>query len=66
MYTQLGFGISTSPGVSQRIIDRLIKGVTKTAAYVILISGVTMNEYDTNLRVVLKKITVCRTLPEKR
>ena len=41
MYTRLCFGIASSPGVFQRIIDQLIQGILRTVAYLddILISG---------------------------
>ena len=33
MYTRLCFGIASSPGIFQRIIDQLIQGIPKTVAY---------------------------------
>ena len=53
MYTRLCFGIASSPGVFQQIIDQLIQGISKTVAYLndILISGQTMEEH-----VVLKRL----------
>ena len=41
MYTRSCFGIASSPGVFQRIIDHMIQGIPRTVAYVddILISG---------------------------
>ena len=52
MYTWLRFGIASSLGVFQRIIDQLIQGIPKTVAYVddILIPGQTMEERNSNLR----------------
>ena len=58
MYTRLCFGIASSPGVFQRIIDQLIQGIPKTVAYLddILISGQTMEEHNRNLRAVFKRL----------
>ena len=33
MYTRLCFGVASSPGVFQRIIDQLIQAIPKTVAY---------------------------------
>ena len=54
MYTRLCFGIASSPGVFQRIIDQLIQGIPRTVAYLddILISGRTMGEHNRNLRAI--------------
>ena len=58
MYSRLCFGISSSPGVFQRIIDPVIQGIAKTVAYLdnILISGQTMEEHYSNLRAVFKRL----------
>ncbi len=58
MYTKLCFGIASSPGVFQRIIDQLIQGILKTVAYLddIPISGKSMEEQKSNLRTVLKRL----------
>ena len=47
MYTRLCFGIASSQGVFQRIIDQLIQGIPRAVAYLddILISGRTMEEH---------------------
>ena len=57
MNTRLCFGIASSPGVFQRIIDQLIQGIPRTVAYLndILISGQTMEEHNRNLRAVFTK-----------
>ena len=57
MYTRLCFGIASSPGVFQRIIDQLIQGIPRTVAYLddILISGQTMEEHNRNLRAVIMR-----------
>ena len=57
-YTWLCFGIATSPGVFQWIIVQLIQGISKTIAYLdhILISGQIMEEHNSNLREVLKRL----------
>ncbi len=56
MYTLLCFGIASSPGVFQRIIDQLIQRIPKAVAYLddILISRQTMEDHNSNLRAVLK------------
>ena len=58
MYTRLCFGIASSPGVFQRIIDQLIQGIPRTVAYLddILISGWTMEEHNRNLRAVFMRL----------
>ena len=57
MYTRLCFGIASSPGVFQRIIDQLIQGITRTVTYLdnILISRRTMEEHNRNLRAVFMR-----------
>ena len=58
MYTRLCFGIASSPGVFQRIIDQLIQGIPRTVAYLddILISGRIMEEHNRNLRAVFMRL----------
>ena len=55
MYTRLCFGIASSLGVFQQIIDQLIQGITKTVAYLdILIAGLTVDEHNIDLRALHK------------
>ena len=58
MYTRLCFGIASSPGVFQRIIDQLIQGIPRTVDILddILISGRTMEEHNRNLRAVFTRL----------
>ena len=58
MYTRFCFGITSSPGVFQRIIDQLIQGMPRAVAYLddILISGRTMEEHDRNLHAVFMRL----------
>ena len=58
MYTQLCFGIASSPGVFQRIIDQLIQGIPRTVAYLddTLISGRTMEEHNWNLHAIFMRL----------
>ena len=58
MYTRLFFGIASLPGVFQRMIYQLIQGIPKTVTYPddILISGKTMEEHNSNLRTMLKRL----------
>ena len=57
MYIRLCFGIASSPGVFQRIIDQLIQGIPKVA-YLddLLISGQMMEEHNSNHRAVLTRL----------
>ena len=54
MNTRLCFGIVSSPGVFQRIIDQLIQGIPRTVAYLndILIS----EEHNRKLRAVFMRL----------
>ena len=58
MYTWLCFGIASSPGLFQQIINQLIQEIPKTVAYLndILILGQTMEEHNSNLHAVLKRL----------
>ena len=58
MYTQLCFGIASSPGVFQRIIDQLIQGIPRTVASLdnILISRRTMEEHNRNLNAIFTRL----------
>ena len=56
MYTRLCFSIASSTGVFQRIIDQLIQETPVTYLNDILISEQTMEEHNSNLRAVLKRL----------
>ena len=58
MYTRFCFGIVSSPGVFQRIVDQLIQGIPRTVAYLddILIFGRTMEEHNRNLRDIFMRL----------
>ena len=57
MYTKC-FGIASSSGVFQRIVNQLIQGIPRTVAYLddVLISGRTMEEHNSNLRAVFMRL----------
>ena len=57
MPIRLCFAIASSPGVFQRIIDQIIQGILKTVAYLdILISGQNIEEHNSNMHAVLKRL----------
>ena len=57
-YTRLTFGISSAPGIFQRIIDSLIKGIPGVVAYLddILITGPSDEEHLKALEEVLSRL----------
>ena len=57
-YNRLPFGVSSAPGIFQRAIDGLIKGIPHVAAYMddILITGETQQEHLQNLVAVLERL----------
>ena len=58
-YTRLPFGISSAPGIFQRVIESLLKGVRGVVVYLddILISGKTQAEHLKTLEEVLKRLS---------
>ena len=56
MYTRLCFGMTTSPGVFQRLIDQLIQRIWRTVAYLNDISGRTMEKHNRKLRAVFTRL----------
>ena len=46
-YTRLTYGISSAPGIFQRVMDTLLKGIQGVVAYLdnILVTGVTTEEH---------------------
>ena len=57
-YNRLPFGISSAPGIFQRVIESLLQGIQKVVVYVddILVTGSTDEEHLQNLVEVLKRI----------
>ena len=57
-YTRMPFGIANAPAIFQRIIDQLIAGIPKCAAYLddILITGTNELEHLQTLELVLSKL----------
>ena len=55
-YNRLPFGISSAPGIFQRVIEGLLQGIPKVVVYLddILITGSTTDEHLRNLTEVLK------------
>lgn len=58
-YTRMPFGIANAPAIFQRIIDQVIAGIPKCAAYLddILITGVNELEHLQTLELVLSKLS---------
>ena len=57
-YNRLPFGISSAPGIFQRVIEGLLQGIPKVVVYLddILITGSTTDEHLRNLTEVLKRL----------
>ena len=57
-YNRLPFGISSAPGIFQRVIESLLQGIPKVVVYLddILVTGSTDEEHLQNLAEVLKRI----------
>ena len=57
-YNRLPFGISSAPGIFQRVIESLLQGIPKVVVYLddILVTGSTDEEHLQNLAEVLKQI----------
>ena len=57
-YNRLPFGVSSAPGIFQRAIDDLVKGIPHVAAYMddILLTGETQEQHLQNLTAVLERL----------
>ena len=57
-YNRLPFGVSSAPGIFQRAIDGLVKGIPYVAAYMddILLTGETQEQHLANLTAVLERL----------
>lgn len=57
-YNRLCFGVSTAPGIFQRTMETLLKGIPRTLAFFddILISGTSDDDFLSNLHTVLKTL----------
>ena len=53
-YVRLPYGVSSAPGIYQRIMEQLLQNIPMTVVYLddILVSGSTPEEHDRNLRTV--------------
>ena len=57
-YVRLPYGVSSAPGIYQRIMEQLLQNIPMTVVYLddILVSGSTPEEHDRNLRTVLTRL----------
>ena len=57
-YKRLCYGVSSAPGIFQRIMEQLLQGIPMTVAYLddVLVTGRTAQEHETNLRTVLSRL----------
>ena len=57
-YNRLPFGVSSAPGIFQRAIDELVKGIPHVAAYMddIPLTGETQEQHLQNLTAVLQRL----------
>ena len=57
-FERLPFGVSSSPGIFQRIMEQLLQNIPMTVAYLddILVTGRTLEEHDRNLATVLTRL----------
>lgn len=57
-YTRLCYGVSSAPGIFQRIMEQLVQGIPRVAVYLddILVSGTTQREARENLILVLRRL----------
>lgn len=57
-YTRLCFGVSSAPGIFQRIMEQVLQGIPMVAVYLddILVSGHTYEEAKDNLLTVLRRL----------
>jgi hypothetical protein len=68
-YTRLCYGVSSAPGIFQRIMEQVVQGIPKVAVYLddILVSGGTEKDARDNLIAVLSRLQSAglRLRPEK-
>ena len=57
-YVRLPYGVSSAPGIYQRIMEQLLQNIPMTVVYLddIIVSGSTPEEHDRNLRTVLTRL----------
>ena len=57
-YTRLPFGISSAPGIFQRVIESVLQGIPGVAVYLddILVAGHTEDEHLKSLNLVLERL----------
>ena len=57
-YKRLCFGVSSAPGIFQRVMEQILQGVPMTVVYLddVLVTGKTPEEHDQNLRTVLTRM----------
>ena len=57
-YTCLPFGISSAPGIFQRVIESVLRGIPRVVAYLddILVSGATQDEHLSTLETVFDRL----------
>uniref|UniRef100_A0A8R1DHX7 RNA-directed DNA polymerase n=1 Tax=Caenorhabditis japonica TaxID=281687 RepID=A0A8R1DHX7_CAEJA len=57
-YKRMAFGLKTAPAIFQRIVDKMISGLSGVAAYLndVIVSADSMEEHETNLRNLFKRI----------
>ena len=57
-YTRLPYGVSSAPGIFQRIMENMLRGIPDVYVYIddILVSGKTQTEHLQTLRVVLQQL----------
>ena len=57
-YVRLPHGVSSAPGIYQRIVEQLLQNIPLSVVYLggIIVSGSTSEEHDRNLRTVLKRL----------
>ena len=57
-YERLPYGVSSSPGIFQRIMEQLFQNIPMTVVYLddVLVTGKTPEEHDRNLEIVLSRL----------
>ena len=57
-YERLPYGVSSSPGIFQRIMEQLLQSIPMTVVYLddVLVTGKTSEEPDRNLEIVLSRL----------
>ena len=58
MYERLPYGVSSSPGIFQRVMEQLLQKIPMTVVYLddVLVTGRTPQEHDRNLEMVLTRL----------